>query len=352
MIREKIRPIVGAMGTTLALAGTFACSQTYGEAPALPESETAAENTPDSGSSVSTIEEKKDSPSEEKESPSTKERQRKELAAPRARPKKTMPPEEPCGAHTCFRFGAAREALVPLLLLEKARVVGFGEAHARASSQGPSTVKRFTDDLLPTFSDGVSHLMVEILAPPSQGCEKETAVAKKESKKITQGQAKSNQNEYLAMGGRARDLGIVPDVLRVTCDDLSLIASKEGGVLAYMETIAKVFAKDLINRAGRTKKSRPLVVAYGGAMHNDRMPREHRESWSYAAAVRKATSDSFLEVDLIVPELITDSESWKNMPWYNDYRALNHEEGAVLMRVGEKSYALFFAPHSGPEGLK
>ena len=56
------------------------------------------------------------------------------------------------------------------------------------------------------------------------------------------------------------------------------------------------------------------------------------------------TKGSYLEIDLIVPELISDSESWKSFAWYGAYQALQHNEGAVLMKWGEKSYALFLEP--------
>jgi len=258
--------------------------------------------------------------------------------------RKELPPRFDCSGFTCYKFETSREALVPLLLHHKAQVIAFGEAHAPGGFVGTSTVKRFTDDLLPTLAEGSSHLLLELLNPPKEGCEKEKAAAQKESEKITEGQAAENQNEYLVLGTQARKLGVVPDILWSTCEDLAFIASPEGGVFAMMEAIARLSEKTLMQQLHSTKKGRPLVLAYGGALHNDVTPRPGRETWSYGPAMMKHTGGSYVEIDLIVPELITDSESWKSFVWYNAYQALSHEQGAILMQWGERSYTLFLEP--------
>lgn len=261
---------------------------------------------------------------------------------------KTLPPSFPCGPHECMRFDSARQALLPLVLHAKARVIGFGEAHAPADFKASSTVHRFTEQLLPTISGGSTSLFVELLAPPSQGCSEEKKVAKKESQAITQGQSKNNQNEYLQLGTRCRELGVVPDILRASCEDMKRIAAPDGGVLAYMETIAQLFTQNLKTASTKTKASRPLVLAYGGALHNDASPREGRESWSYGPALLQATGGAYLEVDLIIPELIGDTESWKSFTWYDAYQELDHKQGSVLMKWGKHSYSLFFSPATTP----
>jgi hypothetical protein len=247
-----------------------------------------------------------------------------------------------------MEFDSARDVLVPLLLQEKPRVIGFGEAHAPANFQGASTVKRFSEQILPTFSEGASYLLIEILAPPASGCDEEKKEAQKESDNITQGQSKNNQNEYLTLGTQARHQGVVPDILRASCDDMKQIASPEGGVLAYMETIGRLFGRDIDARLSQTKKGRPFVIAYGGALHNDAAPRAGRESWSYGPNVLEVSQGAYLEIDLVVPELISDSDSWRSFPWYTAYQALPHKEKTLLMKWGENSYTLFFAPASAP----
>lgn len=257
---------------------------------------------------------------------------------------KSLPESFDCSGFTCYRFSRSSEALVPVILHHKAQLIAFGEAHAPASFRGATTVHRFTHDLLPTIADGASHLLLELLSPPKEGCQKEKAAAQKESEKVTEGQSQQNQNEYFALGTEARKLGVIPDILWSTCEDLAFIASPEGGVVAMMETIAQLSEKTLKEQLRGTRKGRPLVLAYGGALHNDVAPREGRERWSYGPEMLVDTKGSYLEIDLIVPELISDSESWKSFAWYDAYHALDHNEGAILMRWGEKSYSLFLEP--------
>lgn len=257
---------------------------------------------------------------------------------------KTLPESFDCSGHTCYRFDDSRQALVPVILHHKAQLLAFGEAHAPSTFTGKSTVYRFTHELLPTISEGASHLLLELLNPPKEGCQKEKAAAQKESNQITEGQSGQNQNEYLVLGTEARRLGIVPDILWASCDDLAFIASPEGGVVAMMETIEKLSEKALKEQLRSTRKGRPLVLAYGGALHNDIAPREGREAWSYGPTMMKDTQGRYLELDLIVPELISDTDSWRTFAWYDAYLALDHSSGAILMQWGNNSYTLFLEP--------
>lgn len=264
-----------------------------------------------------------------------------------------LPPPEPCGPFTCYRLTDPGRAVAAVVLHEKAQLIGFGEAHAPAHFSGRTTVARFTEEVLPALSTGSSHLMVELLAPPAAGCDAEKEAARKESDAVTQGQSQANQNQYLGLGNRARELGVVPDILRASCADMEQIAAPDGGVLAYMETIARLFAVNLNERLKKTKPGRPLVLAYGGALHNDAQPRPGRESWSYVASVQRQTDARYLELDLLIPELIGDTESWKSFAWYSTYAKLQkaglHPPGqTLLMKWGQSSYALFFSPAAAP----
>jgi len=236
-------------------------------------------------------------------------------------------------------------ALRDLVQAYEPTVIAFGEAHAPATYAGKSTVARFTDALLPVVASRSHFLLVELLAPPQAGCEPARARAAQESATITSGQRVENQNEYQKLGHRARKLGVLPDILRATCDDLRAIAAPEGGVLAYMETIARLAIHELTVRLEQPHPERPLVLSYGGALHNDATPRAERESWSFGPALLEATRGRYLEVDLIVPALITDSETWRAFPWYDAYRAAHHKPGETLVIPwGEHSAALIFSP--------
>lgn len=147
------------------------------------------------------------------------------------------------------------------------------------------------------------------------------------------------------MGHIARQLGVVPDILRASCDDLRAIAAPDGGVLAYMETIARLSARDLTHASSRAPSQRPLVLAYGGALHNDAVPRAARATWSFGPALIEATHGRYLEIDLVVPELIADTDSWRAFPWYAAYRsAAPTPSETLLIPWGERSFALIFSP--------
>jgi hypothetical protein len=56
------------------------------------------------------------------------------------------------------------------------------------------------------------------------------------------------------------------------------------------------------------------------------------------------TGDCYVEVDLVIPELMQDTDSWSKFPWYRSAKALPPGHGPVLIEVAEHSFALVFAP--------
>ena len=222
------------------------------------------------------------------------------------------------------------------------RVVGFGEAHAPSDFAGRTTVQRFSEELLPAAAPHTRRLLVELLASPG-GCEKPRQDVQAESDAITEGQSEQNQNDYVALGHTARKLGVVPDILRPTCDDMRAIAAAEVRVLGIMKTIARLSIVTTERWLSEpTSEDRRLVFLYGGALHNDLAPREHLESWSYGPALADRTEGRYVEVDLVVPELVQDSESWRKFLWYQAVESLPEAHGTVLVRVSDRSFALVF----------
>lgn len=254
----------------------------------------------------------------------------------------------PCANLVCYTFDTAALALSAVVRSYAPLVMSFGEAHASREFSGKSTVARFTSELLPVIAPQSSYLLVELLAPPKEGCEQEKAAAQIESDKITETQSQNNQSEYVALGLAAQKQRVIPDILRASCLNLKHIASAEGGVLAYMELIAQLFERDVSSLMGRTKPGRPTLLTYGGALHNDAAPRAERESWSFGPALLDKTQGRYLEVDLIVPELISDSETWRTFAWfdaYQDYQSAHSKEkelAALVIPWGEHSVAFIF----------
>jgi len=247
---------------------------------------------------------------------------------------------ERCAELSCTRYDSIALALGDPALAT-ARVMGFGEAHAPHGFVGRTTAKRFTEDLLPVLAPRTKRLLVELLAPPS-GCEAPRRDVQTESDVITEGQAEHNQDDYLELGHAARRVGVVPDVLRPTCQDMQAIADSEVRVLAMMETIARLSVDVTRTWLSEPAGGRPLLLLYGGALHNDVAPRPHLETWSYGPQLVELSGAGYVEIDLVVPELMQDTESWRKFPWYDAVRSLPPGRGVTLVEVSERSFALVF----------
>jgi hypothetical protein len=268
-------------------------------------------------------------------------------------------PREPgvaCGALGCLRFDSPAAAFASLVAREP-RVLAIGESHALAAAPGvESATQRFSTELLPWLEGRASALVVELLLPDPR-CRAAAEHVREEQKVVTEQQAAGNQNEFVTLGHRARALGIEPFPLRPDCDTLARIAGAGPDTVLEMltaitrlteATVKRLLARDA--EAGRDG----MVVAYGGAMHNDLSPRPGREAWSFGPALSAHVKGRYLEVDLIVPEYIKDTEAWRALPWYSAYDPDRHGRHTVLFNPGEGSYVLIFArsgAHSGAPGV-
>jgi hypothetical protein len=217
-------------------------------------------------------------------------------------------------------------------------VLAVGEAHAPRGATAASSAKRFTDELLPLLAGRASDLLVELMMPP-QGCVKQTKKMQKTQKPVTSQQAPTNQNEYVAMGAAARKLGIVPDLLRPSCEDLASINDAGADAIERsLETIARLTTAQgtkMIARAGRK-----LVITYGGALHNDASPPPERAAWAFGPALSKEVAGRYVELDLYVPDFITGDETWTKQPWYPKWKAHAASGKALLIELSPKSYVL------------
>jgi len=247
-----------------------------------------------------------------------------------------------CAQVSCTTYATPGDALAAALPAN-VRIVGFGEAHAPSGYVGRSTARRFAEDLLPGLAPRSKRLLVELLAPPT-GCEKAREDVQTESQAITEGQAETNQNDYLELGHAARRLGITPDILRPSCQDMQAIAAAEIRVLAIMETIATLSVDVTKTWLAEATEARSTVLLYGGALHNDLAPRQHLETWSYGPRLSDLSGGLYVEIDLVIPELMQDSESWQKFPWYQAVRSLPPEHGPTLVQVSAGSFALVFEP--------
>lgn len=261
---------------------------------------------------------------------------------PAPKPKADPAAGAACGELGCRSFDSPDLAFAAVLA-EKPLVLGIGEAHAQKGTEHiPSSTKRFTETLLPTLKGRASLLVVELMLPNDK-CKKETKQVEKQQKPVTKPQAETNQNEYVVLGQRAKALGIVPDLLRPSCDDLTRITQAGAGDIGVMlETIANLTKTMVGGELDRNAKlgKELLVVAYGGALHNDAEPKPGREAWTYGPALRERTGGRYVALDLIVPEYIKDGEPWASLPWTKHYDRERLGDKAVLYETGKGSYVM------------
>jgi len=225
-----------------------------------------------------------------------------------------------------------------------ARVIGIGELHARVDRPNVrSSLAAFTE-ALPGFGDQVSDLVVETwVVDPKCG-----ATAVKATKKIETAvkRPEATKSEITRLAEAAAAAKIQPHAMTLSCADYQQIAPAQGAAdpiamltlttreLTRISTSAVAYRNK--QRAGGTA-TRPWIVVYGGALHNDRFPGEGVAEWSYAAAADRATSDHFVELDLIVPELAEPDEPSQRQAWFPLVAAATK---VMVWKRGERSFVM------------
>jgi hypothetical protein len=268
---------------------------------------------------------------------------------PSAAPLATTPPStaappadpEPCGELGCLAFSSVDKAFAKVLD-GSPRVLAVGEAHAQKGSEGiDSSTKRFTEQLLPKLQGKATDLVVELWVADGKCGKQEKQVAEKQ-KPVTETQAKTNQNEFVTLGNASNALGIRPHVLRPSCEEYERILAAQNDVGQMLTMIADATAK-LVERILQVRNApEKIVIAYGGAMHNDLAPREGREAFSFGPRLREATQGRYVELDIIVPEYVKDTEAWRALPWVAHYDRKKLGSRAVLFNPAPGSFVLIF----------
>jgi hypothetical protein len=225
-------------------------------------------------------------------------------------------------------------------------VAALGEAHAQKGATVASSARRFTDELLPVLAGKASDLLVELMMPPS-GCVEAAAQVRDRQSVVTSRQAERDQDEYLAMGNRARELGIVPDMLRPSCTDMDAVRDAgEGAIGASLGLIARltrVQVRRLVDRDDRSDADRgKMVVVYGGMLHNDLAPPPDRAEWCYAPDLDSYVQGRLVAIDLVVPEYVGDDDTWQSLPWWPHYDRAKLGAKTTMFRTADRSFVIIF----------
>ncbi len=225
-----------------------------------------------------------------------------------------------------------------------ARVIGFGELHARTDrAQVRTTLARFTADGLPAIADKLSDLVIETWLI-DKGCE-QTATKASAQVDVTMHHTPETKNEIAELADAARKTGIQPHAMRVTCADYARIAppDKQMDVPAMLTLTTSELgriASEAVAHRDREPDHKPWIALYGGALHNDRFPAAAVADWSYAAKADAASNNHFVEIDIVVPEIADHDDVLGKEPWYPLIATTS--TSIRVWKRGERSFVMIF----------
>jgi hypothetical protein len=251
-----------------------------------------------------------------------------------------------CGALGCRLYDSPSAAFAAVME-SKPRVLAVGEAHAqRGAPDVPTATERFRTQLLPSLSARASDIVVELWGP-AVGCKQAVAQVAQQQKAVTQTQKKKIPGEFTRLATEARKLGITPHHLKPSCDDYAGIAGAgDGDIDAMLTLVARLTDRDikrlLESHSEADATNTRLVIAYGGALHNDVSPRSGSQEWSFGPSLAKHTAGEYVALDLIVPEYIVDAPPWQALPWVAHFDAAAHRSKTTLFNPEPGSYVLVF----------
>ena len=174
---------------------------------------------------------------------------------------------------------------------------------------------------------------------------------REEEKHVTEEVARTTErpaeteNEIMRLLRRAKELGVAPHVLEIGCDEYKVLRPAGGGVdYDRLLTITNTHLERAIRQGLLLPRApgRPLVVVYGGALHNDLFPDPTLAKYRFGRAVHASTRGAYREVDLYVPEMIDATPALKNEPWFRAWqRAGGGASDVVIARSPRSSIVVF-----------
>lgn len=241
-------------------------------------------------------------------------------------------------------LAAALVATIP----PHARVIGFGELHARRDRPlATSTLASFTR-ALPALADRLSDLVIETwLVDPGCGQPAVQATARIEA---AVERPAATRSELAELVDAARAAHIQPHAMTLHCADYAAIAPAGGEVdaVAMLSLTTRELRRIVTSAVAHRDQEpghRPWIAVYGGALHNNRFADPGVAEWSYAADADRATGGHFVEIDIIVPELAADTPSARREPWFPLAGAPRDPDRPVVVWTrGERSFVVILPP--------
>jgi hypothetical protein len=224
--------------------------------------------------------------------------------------------------------------------------MGIGESHAQAGSESvPSATRRFAEQLLPALCGRTKSIILEIWLPRNDCGDKRVEQVEKAQRPVTATQAKSNKDEYVTLGHVAKRLGIEPSALVPTCEEYqSILDAGPDNIERMLSLIGARSGQRLVEELHRypDREAGPVVIAYGGALHNDAEPTPEHAEYSFGPKLLEETHGKFIELDLVVREFVRDTAVWQGQPWYQAFKNNRNASQTLLYHWGEHSFALVF----------
>jgi hypothetical protein len=265
---------------------------------------------------------------------------------------------------------ASARAAVTALLAEPGGVIAFGELHqTSATAKVKSAIARFTEDILPAVAPHASHLIVETWITTGKCGESETRVTEDVAR--TTERPAETESEIMRLLRRAKELGVAPHVLDIACEEYEHVmrrraspvgahrggrgtlsgsrtetsTSSDGGVdYDRLLTVTNAHLRRAIQQGLVLKRApgRPLVIVYGGALHNDLHPDATLAKYTFGRDIHAITRGMYREIDLFVPEMVEATPALKKEPWYDAWRRSGAGTSDVLIQRSPRSAVIVF----------
>lgn len=242
-------------------------------------------------------------------------------------------------------YADAKGALADVLLRTNPSVIGFGEFHQQnATVKIRSALDRFRNDLLPLMGAATSDLIIETWVPKGCGAVEKQVI--REVEEVTE-RPKETENETVQLINSAKQLGVAPHILDVSCKQYQELFDTDGQMdfLSMLQLVGQMLGdttqKAMAYRKENPQGNRQRILVYGGAIHNDLYPTETWESCAFGSRIQKLAK-TYIAIDLYVPEFIDNSDLVKNEPWYPIFEEHASPQMAVLIEKAPDSYIIIF----------
>lgn len=223
-------------------------------------------------------------------------------------------------------------------------VIAFGELHqTKATAKVRSALARFTDDILPVIAPRAAHIVVETWMSTGACGESERQVTEDVAR--TTERPAATEDEIVRLLRRAKEMGVAPHVLGIGCEEYKALAGGGQGVdYDKLLTITAQHLERAIRQAAMLPRSgeRPLVIVYGGALHNDLHPDATLAKYSFGRAIHAFMRGAYREVDLYVPEMIETMPALAAEAWYPVWLQNRAGKRPLVIRRSPRSSVLIF----------